>query len=71
MESHSEEKVIAALPLGSDRKKIGRSTNNWHFGFDMLLRREKEEEEEVRNEEEALKACNDSGRLTQRQSGGG
>lgn len=35
----------------------------------MLLR--KEEEEEVHNEEDGLKACNDSGRRTQRWSGGG
>lgn len=34
----------------------------------MLLRKE---EEEVHNEEEGLKACNDSGRRTARWSGGG
>lgn len=34
----------------------------------MLLRKE---EEEVHNEEESLKACNDSGRHTERMSGGG
>lgn len=34
----------------------------------MLLR--KEEEEEVHNEEEALKACNDSGRRSRRDGAG-
>lgn len=69
-ESHSDWKVIATLLLNDDScgKKIGWSTNNWHFGFDMLLRKE---EEETHNEEEGLKACNDSGHRTQRRSGGG
>ena len=64
-------KVIATLLLDDDSRgrEIGWSTNNWHFGSDMLLR--KEEEEEVHNEEAGLKACNDSGRRTQRWSGGG
>lgn len=68
VKSHSDWKVIAALLLSGGRKKTGWPPNNWHFGFDMLLRKE---EEEVHNEEGALKACNDSGWRTQRWSGGG
>lgn len=51
------------------REMTGWSTNNCHFDFDMLLRKEGEEEE-VGDEEEVLKTCNDSGRHAERWSGG-
>lgn len=68
--SHSDSRRLLLLQHSSCsndscRKEIGWSTNNCHFGFDMLLRKE----EEVHNEEEALKACNDSARYREMERG--